>query len=278
MQIKEILKYGIEKLKTNNIDEPILKTRLLIAHCIGKNKEYVISNDTENLAEEAEKKIKEWIERLVQNEPIQYVLGYQEFMGLNFKVDKNVLIPRQDTEIIVEEVLNHIRNNEISTVLDMCTGSGAIAVSLKKYVQDIEVDAADISEEAIKIAKNNSIKNDVKVKLVKTDLFNNIKKQYDIIVSNPPYIETETINILSEEVKKEPRIALDGGTDGLDFYRKIILDGYKYLNKNGWIFLEIGYNQKAGLEELVEKSGLYKNFYSKKDLGGNDRLVAFQKK
>jgi len=279
MTIKEIVKYGIEQLKENNIDEPYLKMRMLTAYFLNKNKEYLISHDTEKLLENEEKNIKEGIKRLMDHEPIQYILGYQEFMGLKFKVNKNVLIPRPDTEILVEEVLQYIKESKTQKVLDMCTGSGAIAIAIKKFsTNNVEIDAADISDKAIEVANNNSKENRVNVNFIKSDLFKNIKQKYDIIVANPPYIETEIIKTLSEEVKNEPMLALDGGKDGLDVYRRIILEGYNFLNDNGYIFLEIGYNQKDSIEKLIKNSGLYKNFYSKKDLGGNDRIVVFQKR
>jgi len=200
-------------------------------------------------------------------------------MGLKFKVNKNVLIPRPDTEILVEEVLQYIKESKTQKVLDMCTGSGAIAIAIKKFsTNNVEIDAADISDKAIEVANNNSKENRVNVNFIKSDLFKNIKQKYDIIVANPPYIETEIIKTLSEEVKNEPMLALDGGKDGLDVYRRIILEGYNFLNDNGYIFLEIGYNQKDSIEKLIKNSGLYKNFYSKKDLGGNDRIVVFQKR
>ena len=206
-------------------------------------------------------------------------------MGLDFYVDKNVLIPQPDTENLVEEVLTIINSlkkdfkEKNMYVLDLCTGSGAIAISLSKILDSnrILVYGSDISDKALKIAEENAMQNCSKVVFLKSDIFKNINTSYkfDIIVSNPPYIETQTIEGLSEEVKKEPHIALDGGEDGLYFYKEIINNAKKYLNPNGYLAFEIGYNQKNAVEELLEKNE-YINIYSKKDLSGNDRVVVAQ--
>ena len=159
----------------------------------------------------------------------------------------------------------------------MCTGSGAIAISICKLLENVLIYASDISKEAIKIAEENSIRNSANVMFFESDLFEKISELYkfDIIASNPPYIEKEVIKTLSEEVKKEPLIALDGGEDGLDFYNKIAQDAKIYLNKNGYLVFEIGYNQKEEVKKILIENG-YKNIYSRKDLGGNDRIVVGQ--
>ena len=198
-------------------------------------------------------------------------------MGLQFEVNKNVLIPRADTEVLVEEVIDIIENKELK-VLDLCTGSGAIAVSLAKKLKNIKVTASDISLNALKTAKKNAILNDVNIIFKHSDLFENIEETFDIIVSNPPYIETDVIKTLSKDVQNEPFIALDGGKDGLDIYKKIVNDAYKYLNEDGTLALEIGYNQKEQVINLLKESGNYTDIYSKKDLGGNNRIVLCKKK
>ena len=159
----------------------------------------------------------------------------------------------------------------------MCTGSGAIAISISKLIRNCLVYASDISRDALKIAEENSSRNQANVLLFESDLFEKISELYkfDIIVSNPPYIESNTINSLSEEVKNEPILALDGGEDGLDFYRKIIKEARRYLNSNGYLAFEIGYNQRVEVEKILEENG-YKNIYSRKDLAGNDRIVVGQ--
>ena len=213
---------------------------------------------------------------------MQYVINKQDFMGFEFYVDKNVLIPQPDTENLVEEVIllsDKIRKNEKIElrILDLCTGSGAIAISISKLIKKSLVYASDISKEALKIAEENSSRNAANVLFFESDLFDKISKLYkfDIIVSNPPYIEKNVIKTLSEEVQSEPILALDGGEDGLDFYRKIAEEAKEYLNSNGYLAFEIGYNQKESVENILKENG-YQNIYSRKDLSGNDRIVVGQ--
>ncbi len=280
MNIKEAIRYGIEKLNKNNIDEANLKIKMLLSYILGKTKEYFVIHGDESLSLDDELKFKEGINKLNNNIPIQYVIHKQEFMGYEFYVDENVLIPQPDTEILVEEVVKiakefikkHKKGEEIK-ILDLCTGSGAIGISLSKILGDNAfVTVSDISEDIIDIVEINSRKNLANLGMVSSDLFDNIYGKYDIIVSNPPYIETDVIKTLSKEVQNEPIIALDGGQDGLDFYRRIVKDAKKFLNENGFLALEIGYNQRESVEKLLKENN-YKNIYSQKDLGGNDRIV-----
>ena len=210
-------------------------------------------------------------------------------MGLNFYVDENVLIPQPDTEILVEEVINMCRNINCSEpektikVLDLCTGSGSIGVSIAKNIKKCEITLSDISYDALEIAQKNSAEvtgdtQNNKIKIIQSDLFEKIEEKFDIIVSNPPYIETKTIQTLDKEVQMEPRIALDGGEDGLDLYRRIIKEAYKYLYNNGILALEIGYNQKDRVINLLKESNMYKEIYSKKDLSNIDRIIVCRKR
>ena len=274
MNIKEAIIFGIKYLDENNISDSKLKCRLLLSNVLNISKEYLLIHDNDKLDLKKEMKYKEYLVRLANNEPIQYIIKKQEFMKMNFYVDENVLIPQPDTEILVEEVIDKFKNSkEKLKILDLCTGSGCIAVSIAKYIKMAQVFASDISKEALKIAGFNAKKNGVQINFVESDLFENIEEyDFDIIVSNPPYIETKIIETLDEEVKKEPMLALDGGKDGLDFYRKIILNAEKYLKKDGILMLEIGYNQKEKVIELLEKQN-YKEIYCKKDLAGNDRVI-----
>ena len=277
MKINEIIKKGIDELKENNIEEPILKMRILVANIINKNKEYITTHGEDVLDEDSKKEILSGIDKLKKHLPIQYITKNQEFMKLKFYVNENVLIPRSDTEILVEEVINTYKNEKVK-ILDLCTGSGCIAISLKKYIPNAIVYASDISKPALNVAKINSTNNNVEIKFICSDMFKNIgKNRFDVIVSNPPYIKRKVINTLDEEVKNEPIIALDGGNDGLNFYREIIKQSYEYLTQNGMIFLEIGYDQKEELIELIREAKRYEFIKAKRDLGNNDRIVVIRK-
>ena len=288
MNIKQALEYGIELLNKNNIESPNLKTRMLLANILNKNKEYLLIHDTEELNISNINKYKEDIQKLANGTPIQYIINKQEFMGLEFYVDKNVLIPQPDTEILVEEVINICKEqnaNKKIKILDLCTGSGAIGVSIANNIKNCEMTLLDISYDALKIAQRNSVivetigdSQKSNIKTIQSDLFEKIEEKFDIIVSNPPYIETKTIQTLDKEVQMEPKLALDGGEDGLELYRRIIKEAYKYLNNNGTLALEIGYNQKDKVINLIKASNMYKDIYSKKDLSNNDGIVVCEKR
>lgn len=269
MKTEELLKIGAIKLKERNIEEPILKARILLAYILDISKEKLILQYDKEIVPNKEIIYLEKIQDLANNVPLQYITHKQEFMKLNFYVDENVLIPRADTEILVEEVIKIAKSN--IEILDLCTGSGGIAISLAKYTK-ANVYASDISENAILIAEKNAKKNNAKVEFILSNMFDSINKKFDIIVSNPPYIETSTINILDEIVKKEPVIALDGGADGLKYYRIIAEYAKKYLKPNGYVCLEIGYNQKKSVSEILKKEN-YKNIKCIKDLNGQDRVI-----
>ena len=195
-------------------------------------------------------------------------------MKMDFFVNENVLIPRPDTEILVEEVINLAKKIDNPKILDLCTGSGAIAISIAKNVPSAEVLAIDISEKALEVAKKNANNLQSKVKFKKSNLFSNIgKMKFDIIVSNPPYIKKSDIKLLSNEVQKEPQIALDGGYDGLDFYRKISSQAIDYLKFGSYLCFEIGYDQQEDVTEIIKDSKHYNDTYCKKDLFGNDRVI-----
>ena len=276
MQIKDVIRKGMIELKVNGIQEPNLKARLLMQHILNKPRQYLLVHDTDMLTLRQQVDYFKAIKKLKQGVPLQHITNMQEFMKLNFYVSQDVLIPRPDTEILVEEVINIAKKIRAKKILDLCTGSGAIAVSLAKYIEDSQITATDISEKALRVAKLNAKNNEVedKITFIKSDLFKEIpKEKYDIIVSNPPYIRKEEIERLDREVKKEPHIALDGGEDGLDFYREIIHNSEEYLKFNGYLCLEIGYDQKIDVIEIIENEEKYKDTYSKKDLYGNDRIV-----
>lgn len=275
MTIKDALTEAINLLKKSNIENPIQQAKILLASVLQKGKEYILINENEVLLNEIYNEFIAKIEKLQKGIPLQYITHIQEFMGMDFYVDENVLIPQPDTEILVEEVLNLIGKQENLSLLDMCTGSGAIAVSIAKNTNNCKVYAVDISNSALEVAKKNAIRNEVdeKIEFINSNMFEklDINKKFDIIVSNPPYIETDIIKQLDIQVQNEPKIALDGGFDGLDFYRNILANSKKYLKENGTIAMEIGYNQRKAVTDLFKTQ--YKNIYCKKDLSGNDRVI-----
>jgi release factor glutamine methyltransferase len=277
MKIKELRKYG----NINLINEDAYKiSKLLLMSILNVNDTYLIINDENDVPIEKEQEFIKAVEKINIGYPVQYITNSQQFYGLDFYVDENVLIPQPDTEVLVEKVIEIAnRNEDIKSILDICTGSGAIGISLAKFIKNMQVDLTDISTDALAIANKNAIANCVskKCSFIKSDMFDNLNKKYDIIVSNPPYIETDVIKQLSKEVQNEPLIALDGGKDGLYFYKKIANEAYKFLNLNGFLALEIGFNQKDAVIRILEQTGKYKDIYCLKDFGENDRVIIAQK-
>ena len=276
MTIKQAIIKGVTILKLEKISSPKLKARLLLQYVLKKPRQYLIVYDNQKLTEFQEKEYLKYIELLKQGEPIEHITHQKEFMKLNFYVDENVLIPRQDTEVLVEEVIKIAKKINAKKILDLCTGSGAIAVSLAKYLENVQLTALDISGKALDIAISNAKNNHVqeKITFVESNLFEDLaQEKYDIIVSNPPYIKRKEIENLDMEVRREPKIALDGGEDGLDFYKKIIDKGYEYLKYGGYICLEIGYDQKEEVMKIIDDKKQYINTYCKKDLYDNDRVI-----
>lgn len=276
MTIKEAINQGVIMLKNENIESPKVKARVVLEHTLKKTREYLIIYDKKSITSEQRDEYVRNIKRLINGEPLQYITGIQEFMKLKFLVNKNVLIPRQDTEILVEEVIKIAKNFEEPEILDMCTGSGAIAVSLSKYVENAKITAVDISKDALEVASKNARFNGVtkKIEFIESNMFKKLKnRKFDIIVSNPPYIASDVISTLPKDVQREPIIALDGGETGLAFYEIIAEDGYKYLNEGGYICLEIGYDQGRSVKEILESYSVYEETYCKKDLCENDRVI-----
>lgn len=276
MTIREALNKGMIILKSNNIESPKLKARLLLQYILKKTRQYLIVYDNEEIPKKEQWEYFVNIEKLVQGVPLQHITHRQEFMKMDFYVNENVLIPRPDTEILVEEVIEIAKKIKNPIILDLCTGSGAIAISLAKNIKDVKIYATDISEEALEVARKNAKDLGVneKIEFIKSNLFEKIDKtKFDIIVSNPPYIKKEDISYLSEEVQKEPEIALNGGEDGLDFYRKISKQALEFMKLGSYLCFEIGYDQKIDVMEIIEKENRYIDTYSKKDLYENDRIV-----
>lgn len=275
MKINELLRQGREELLKNDIEDASIIARILLEFVLKIKRNELIIRQEEIVEEKVVNEYKSNIEKIIDGMPLQYITNRKEFMKILFYVDKNVLIPQPDTEILVEEVLNLVKDKEQLKILDICTGSGCIGISLAYYLENSKLTLTDISKRALNVAIINAKKNKIedKVEFLQSDMFEKIKGKYDFIVSNPPYIETDTIRTLDKQVQMEPIIALDGGKDGLFFYRKLVEEAPKYLEKGGYLCMEIGYNQKNEVISLLEESKKYKEIYSKKDLSKNDRII-----
>ena len=272
MKIKEVLKDQVEKLNRYHIEDAILKVQILLQHSLGVSHEYLTIHYEDKIEKHVLRELQLYIHQLINGRPIQYIVNAQNFYGYHFYVDENVLIPQPDTEILVEEVIGIGQKKDKSLkILDICTGSGAIAISIRKNLA-CTMYASDISESALEVARKNAVMNHAEISLMASDMFEKVDGKFDIIVSNPPYIETSTLENLSEEVKNEPRIALDGGEDGLTFYRILIDEAREHLEKDGMLAVEIGFNQKEKVMRMFEEAG-FCEVNSKKYFGGNDRIV-----
>ena len=277
--VKELLSKGIMLLEQNNIEDSIIKARRLIQYVLKKTANQIIFDLDSCIKKDNETQYLEYINQIINGKPLQYITHEQEFMGFKFYVDENVLIPQPDTETLVERAIEIVKDAQPDTeninVLDMCTGSGAIAVSIAKLCKNIKICALDISDEALEIAKKNAFENEANVEFFKSDMFENISKnaKFDLIVSNPPYIKENVISTLSKDVQNEPHIALNGGIDGLNFYRIIANNAYRYLKYQGKVLVEIGYDQEESVESLFEQTHQYDKIRCIKDLSGNDRVI-----
>ena len=331
MNQKELYLWGKSELTKKSIQESSIKARKLLEFVLKQTRSQTICNELEEVSLEKQKEYEKQIEKIKQGMPIQYITHVQEFMGLEFYVDGNVLIPQPDTEIVVETALQILNNkicfyngtntkkenktkrteskNETNhkkiVILDLCTGSGCIGISLAKNIklekennqnenenlkndfqenlkENFKVILSDIQKQALLIAQKNAVKHKVqeKVQTIQSNLFEKLEKyQFDMIISNPPYIETSEIQTLSKEVQQEPKIALDGGKNGLLFYHKILNEAFFYLRQNGYLVLEIGYNQADAILKIADQTKKWKivTLQAIKDLGGNDRVLVFQK-
>lgn len=279
LTLKQLYKVGTVKLAEEGIEEFSLDAWYLLEYVTGVSKAMYFAEPERAVSEDNADRYIDCIRRRAAHIPLQHITGEQEFMGYPFCVNEHVLIPRQDTEILVEEAIQVMRPK--MKVLDMCTGSGCIVLSILKmcrekyYMTDLQGIGADVSEEALKVARENGRRLGVPVTWIQSDLFAKIpeEEKYDVIVSNPPYIETAVIDTLQEEVRlHDPYIALDGKEDGLYFYRRIISEAGKYLKTQGKLMFEIGCDQAEAVEELMKNAG-YEQITVKKDLAGLDRVV-----
>lgn len=279
LTLKQLYKVGTVKLAEEGVEEFSLDAWYLLEYVTGVSKAMYFAEPERTVSEENADRYIDCIRQRAAHIPLQHITGEQEFMGYPFYVNEHVLIPRQDTEILVEEAIQIMRPK--MKILDMCTGSGCIVLSILKmckekyYMTDLQGIGADVSEEALKVARENSRRLEVPVTWIQSDLFAKIpeEEKYDVIVSNPPYIETAVIDTLQEEVRlHDPYIALDGKEDGLHFYRRIISEAGKYLKPQGKLMFEIGCDQAEAVKELMKNAG-YEQITVKKDLAGLDRVV-----
>lgn len=272
MEYGALYRLGVEKLKEAQIKEAELDARLLLEEVCGTNRNDLLVHEKNPVSEENYNCYVNYIEKRSRHIPLQHILGYQEFMGLHFVVTPDVLIPRQDTETLVEEVMRFLHDG--MRILDVCTGSGCILLSLLKYSNDCKGTGCDLSEKAVSVAEENARALGISAEFVQSDLFENIRGRYEIIVSNPPYIASEEIPALMEEVREhDPLMALDGGKDGLYFYREIIKQAGDYLYPGGMLFFEIGCGQAADVSGYMRQAG-YQDITICKDLSGLDRVVS----
>ena len=281
LELQKIYKNGEEFLREAGIEEASIDAWLLLEFVTGVSRAKYFCDPGMEIDFTDAKRYCELIERRAKRIPLQHITGEQEFMGYTFKVNEHVLIPRQDTEVLVEEAIKFLRPGK--SILDMCTGSGCILISLLKmgaekfYMRNVKGVAVDISEEALKITSCNAESLGVEVSFIQSDLFENIDVnvtgKFDILVSNPPYIRTSVIEGLQEEVRLyDPFIALDGKEDGLYFYRKIVENSVNYLNDKAMVLFEIGHDQGEDVSNLLKDAG-FSNVWVKKDLAGLDRVV-----
>lgn len=278
MNIGEVLIESYEILKKAQIESYLLDSQLLLGKVLNKDKLFIMINRGFNVNHQQKNEFSRLIDLRKSKMPIKYILGECEFMGMNFMVKPGVLIPRPDTEILVEEVIKHINEKAYTKVCDVCSGSGAIGIAIAGFIKDANVMLYDISCDAVAVAKLNIEKFDLskRVNAVNSDLLQvaiDENRKFEVVVSNPPYIRKEVIPTLMEDVKNyEPYIALNGGEDGLDFYRRITEESLLVLEKGGLLAFEIGYDQREEVEDILLKSG-FKTMGCIKDLSGNDRVI-----
>ena len=276
MTYRECYEQGCRTLQAAGIEEAILDARLLLEAVCGTDRNDLLVHGEQPVAPQAEEKYLNWIRQRAEHIPLQQLTGEQDFMGLTFSVNEHVLIPRQDTEILVEEVLKELHDG--MRILDMCTGSGCILLSLLHYSNDCEGLGVDLSAEALKVAGRNALKVLTPEKaehahFLQSDLFEKVEGKFEIIVSNPPYIASAEVEKLMPEVRDhEPRMALDGTEDGLYFYRRIIEEAGRHLVSSGMLFFEIGYDQGQAVSELMRTEG-YREVQVVQDYAGLDRVV-----
>ncbi|MEW9123827.1 MAG: peptide chain release factor N(5)-glutamine methyltransferase [Thermotaleaceae bacterium] len=288
MTVGETLKNAADQLSEKKARTPLLDAEVLLCAVLKLDRLYLYIQRNRQLTEKEEEDFKSMLTKRLEGMPVQYILGHQEFMGLDFYVEEGVLIPRPDTEILVETVLGWVKEKGLSkadvppwTIVDLGTGSGAITVSLAKYIPNSALYSVDISQRALAIGEKNAVHNGVagQIRFLEGDLFQPLEEKglegkIDILVSNPPYIPRRDIEGLQVEVAGyEPVLALDGGEDGLDFYRRIIAEGLRFLRQGGFMALEVGHDQAETVMSLMKERGSYGHIQKHKDLAGIERVV-----
>ena len=274
--IFNVLKQATEFLTSHNITEAQLDAEVLLCGVLKIKRSNLVTLRQETISQEQNQQYQKFLNRRITGEPVDYILGNSEFMGLTFKVNQNVLIPRPETELIVEQANKLIKENKFKQVLDLCTGSGAIAVSVAHYNDDVSVVASDISQKALEIAKENAVTNNVskKIEFMESNMFSNIiNKKFDIIISNPPYVTKKEYEGLERELFFEPKNAFLAGEDGLEFYKIIADNSARYLNRKGVLLLELNANISLQIADLFSNFLFVKII---KDYSGLDRILVAQ--
>ncbi len=277
MDYRTVYQTGIEQLERAGIAEAKLDARLLLEYACDTDHSTLFAHPDREVSDKELEEYRELLARREQREPVAYILGNWDFMGLTFRVNSDVLIPEQDSELLVEEAMRFCEDG--MKVLDLCTGSGCIGLSLLRFTNYTNLVATDISAKALDVARSNaeSLGLSDRATFIETDLFPEIPdkdKRYDLILSNPPYIASSVIEGLAPEVRDyEPRLALDGDEDGLAFYRRIVQNAGDYLYSSGYLIMEIGYDQAEAVTGLMEADGRYHDIEVIKDYGGNDRVI-----
>ncbi len=282
MVIGDVLKEATEKLTAAGIDTARLDSEVLLSFLLQKERLYLLMNRNQEMVAETETAFRKLIERRAKKEPVAYIVGHREFMSLNFSVSPGILIPRPDTETLVEYAINQLQNVKNPAILDLCTGSGAISVSLAHYLPESQVTAVDISDICVNVAEKNAAENGVadRVTVHCEDVFTyQCETQFDCVVSNPPYIPTAVVSTLEDDVRDfEPHLALDGGVDGYDFYRYLAKQGATLLKSGGLFLLEVGHDQAETVKHLLEETKAYEGIGTVCDLAGINRVVYGRKR
>lgn len=277
MTIQEATQFGAAELSA--VPDPRIDAELLLSDVMGMKRLVLFLNAAQEMTEEQERRYRQRLRLRASRKPLQYILGTQVFYGSELRVDETVLIPRPETEILCEQVLISMEKYRLPSVADVCTGSGAIAITLKKNRPDATVYATELSPEALMTARNNAERIDAEITFLQGDLLAPLRgRTFDFIVSNPPYIKTGDLDALQPEVLREPRMALDGGPDGLVFYRRLAKDALKYLNRSGRIFVELGDGQAENIAAIFVASGQFEDVHIHLDLFGRERVLEAQRR